>query len=163
MRDSQIRFIRQLGFTGTQFSDTFYTALMLQPRVVASVVTIGVLFQSAWAFLGLSAALWLSTLVPSLNPFDALYNHFVGYPRTLRLLTTPPAPRRFAQGMAGSVALVIGVALLAGVAIVAWVFEGMLFVASMAVVFRDSCAGADAYYLLLRIISAASGTWRTTR
>jgi hypothetical protein len=148
MRDSQIRFIRQLGYTGTQFPDSFYSALMFQPRVVGGVVALGVLLQSAWPFLALSAALWLSTWFPSLNPFDAIYNHVVAYPRGLQPLGAPPPPRRFAQGMAGTVAMAIGVALLAGTTIVAWVLQGMLAVASMAAVFRDSCAGADAYYLV---------------
>jgi hypothetical protein len=33
MRESQIRFIRQQGFSGEQFPDSFYTALMLAERV----------------------------------------------------------------------------------------------------------------------------------
>lgn len=148
MRDSQIRFIHQLGFPGTQFPDSLYSALMFQPRIVGSVVALGVLLQSGWLFVALSTALWWSTWVPSLNPFDAIYNHLIAYPRGLRPLGVPPAPRRFAQGMAGTVAMVIGVALLTQVTTVAWIFEGVLGVASMAVVFKDSCAGADAYYLV---------------
>ena len=150
MRDSQIRFIRQLGFPGTQFPDSFYSALMFQPRIVGGAVALGVLLQSAWLFVALATALWWSTAFPSLNPFDAIYNRVVAYPRGLRPLGIGPAPRRFAQGLAGTVALVAGVGLLTQTTIVAWVFEGLFVVASMAVVFRDSCAGADVYHLLRR-------------
>ena len=151
MRDSQNRFIHQLGFTGTEFPDSFYSALMFQPRVVFVAVTLGLLLQSARVFLALSAALWLSTCFPLLNPFDAVYNHLVAFPRGLWPLSRPPAPRRFAQSMAGSVALVIGVALLMNATAAAWVFEALFVVASMAVVFKDSCTAADVYHRLRRL------------
>ena len=150
MRDSQIRFIRQLGFPGTQFPDSFYSALMFQPQAVGCVVALGVLLQSAWSFLALSAVLWWSTLFPSFNLFDAIYNALVAHPRGLRPLGIAPPPRRFAQGLAGTSAMVIGVALLMDVTTVAWIFQGLFVVASMAVVFRDSCAGAEVYYVLRR-------------
>jgi hypothetical protein len=73
MRDSQIRFIRQLGFSGTQFPDSLYSGLMFQPRIVGSAVAVGVLLQSGWLFLALSTVLWWSTWFPSLNAFDAVY------------------------------------------------------------------------------------------
>jgi hypothetical protein len=47
--------------------------------------------------------------------------------------------------------MVIGVALLMEVTTVAWIFEGLFVVASMAVVFRNNCAGAEMYYALRRI------------
>jgi len=161
MRDSQIRFIRSLGFEGTQFPDTLYSALMFQPRIVGIVVALGVLLQSAWLFVALSAALSCGTMFPSLNPFDAIYNHVVARRRGLPPLDLAPAPRRFAQGMAGSVAMVIGVALLTQIMIVAWIFQGLFVVASMAVVFRDSCAGADVYHLLKRRPHSRSASSRS--
>lgn len=150
MRDSQIRFIRQLGFQGDAFPETFYSALMFQPRAVFGIVLVGIVLQSAWLFTALAAALLSGTLLTPLNPFDAIYNHAVAYRRGLRLLGFTPAPRRFAQGMAGTIALVIAVALFAKATPVAWVFEGVLAVASAAVVFKDKCAGADMYFLLRR-------------
>jgi len=91
------------------------------------------------------------TLFPYFNLFDAIYNSLVAYPRGLQPLGIAPAPRRFAQGLAGTVAMVIGVALLMEVTTVAWIFEGLFVVASMAVVFRNNCAGAEMYYALRRI------------
>jgi hypothetical protein len=34
---------------------------------------------------------------------------------------------------------------------VAWIFQGLFVVASMTVVFRDNCAGAEVYYVLRRV------------
>lgn len=150
MRVSQIRFINQLGFPGSQFPDSFYTALMFQPRAIGVVVLLGVWLQSAWPFASLATVLWLSTWLPSLNPFDAVYNQAIAYPRGLRELSAPPAPRRFAQGLAGSVAMVIAIALFLDARLVAWLFQGLFIVALLAVVFRDNCAGAEVYLRLKR-------------
>jgi len=148
MRESRIRFIRQLGFATP--TDDLYSALMLQPRIVGVLAALGILTQSPLVFLGLSAALLWGALVPTQNSFDAIYNHVVAHRRGLPPLTTSPAPRRFAMSMAGGVALAIGIALLAGTTMVATLIEALLAVAVMAVVFGDSCAGANLYHVLRR-------------
>jgi hypothetical protein len=150
MRESRIRFIRQQGFATERADDQLYTALMLQPRVIGAIVVLGIVVQSPSLFLVLSAVLLWSALVPTRNPFDAIYNHAVARPRGLAPLGAAPAPRRFAMGMAGTVALTIGVALLAGAAITAWVFEGLFAVAVMQVVLGDVCGAANLYQLLQR-------------
>ena len=43
MRDSRIHFIREQGFEGTAFPDSFYTALMFQPRAIAALAVLGAL------------------------------------------------------------------------------------------------------------------------
>jgi hypothetical protein len=53
--------------------------------------------------------------MPGLNPFDRLYNACVAAPRGLPPLTAVSAPRRFAQGMAATFMLAIGLSLLAAV------------------------------------------------
>ena len=156
MRESQIRFIRQQGFSGEQFPDSFYTALMLQPRIVGCLAAAGVLLQSAWLFLALSAVLWWSALVPARNPFDAIYNHVVAPRRGLAPLDTAPKPRRFAAGEAGTVALAIGMALFAGATITAWIIEGVFIGGVISVVFADFCLGAYTYHLLRRPSPGAS-------
>jgi hypothetical protein len=80
MRESRVRFIHQLGFATP--TDDLYSALMLQPRLVGVLVALGILTQSSLLFLGLSAALLWGALVPTHNPFDAIYNHAVAYRRT---------------------------------------------------------------------------------
>ena len=149
MRDSEIRFIRQLGYS-THPTRELYAALMLQPRIVGGVLVLGTLFQSRWLFVMLSAALWLSALVPTYNPFDAIYNHLIANRRGLTPLGAAPNPRRFAAGLAGAVVLGIVVAFLLGATITAWALEGLLICAVAAVVFGSNCAGAALYHRLRR-------------
>jgi hypothetical protein len=54
------------------------------------------------------------------------------------------------MGMAGTVALTIGIALAVGASITAWVFEGLFAVAVIQVVFGDICGAANLYHLLRR-------------
>ena len=150
MRNSKNQFIRSLGYPDPHPDDQLYSALMLQPRIVGGLTVIGVLLQTPWLFLALSAALWWSALVPTRSLFDAIYNYGVARPRGLAALEAAPAPRRFAGGLAGVVALAIGVALLAGARSTAWVLEALLTAAVAAVVFGRSCAGADLYHVLRR-------------
>jgi hypothetical protein len=88
--------------------------------------------------------------------FDAIYNYVVAHPRGLRRLEVAPMPRRFAQAMAGAVALAIGAGLLAGAAIAAWLLEAILVVAVLRVVFGDYCLGAHVYYVLRRFRTGQS-------
>ena len=154
MRDSRGRFIRMQGFTTPHVDDELYSALMLQPRIIGVIVAVGVVSQSPWLFLALSMVLLWSALVPTRNPFDAIYNHAIAGPRTLPPMATAPAPRRFAMGMAGTVALTIGIAFLSGAAITAWVFEGLFAVAVLQVVFGDVCGAANLFHLHQRSLIA---------
>ena len=162
MRESRIQFIRQQGFESPMTND-FYSALMLQPRMIAVIVAFGIVVQSPLLFLVLSGVLIWSALVPTRNPFDAIYNHLVARPRGLPPLGAAPAPRRFAMSMAGTVALTIGITLLAGAAITAWVFEGLFTVALIQVVVGDVCGAANLYHVLRRSLMARSIGPGTTR
>src|SRR5215510_3222745 len=139
MRESRITFIRMQGVTTPDINDELYSALMLQPRGVGIIVALGIVTQSPLVFLVLSAVLLWSALLPTRNPFDAVYTHLVARPRGLAPLDIAPAPRRFAMGMAGTVSLTIGTALVAGAVITAWVLEGLFAVAVIQVVFGDIC------------------------
>ena len=148
MRNSKIQFVRSLGYLDPH--GHLYSALMLQPRIVGAVTLIGVLLQTPWLFLALSAALGWSALVPTRSLFDAIHNSVVARPRGLAPLRAAPAPRRFAGGLAAAFTLAIGVALLTGATGTAWTLEALLTSAVSAVVFRRSCAGADLYNVLHR-------------
>jgi hypothetical protein len=150
MRESQVSFIRQLGYTTEKVDEQLYAALMLQPRAVGATVALGIVSQSPVLFLCLSVALLWSALVPARNPFDAFYNHAIAWPRGSSPIHRSPAPRRFAMTMAGTVALTIGIALLAGAAMTAWVFQGLFAVAAVQVVFADVCGAANVFNLLRR-------------
>jgi Domain of unknown function (DUF4395) len=108
MRNSKIRFIRSQGFLDPHPDEQLYSALMLQPRIVGGLTVIGVLLQTPWLFLALSAALGWSSLVPTRSLFDAIYNNVVARPRSLAPLGAAPAPRRFAGGLSAIFTLAIG-------------------------------------------------------
>jgi hypothetical protein len=150
MRNSRIQFIRSQGFLNADADDRLYFALMLQPRIVGVMTVIGLLLQSPWLFLALSAALAWSAFVPARSLFDAIYNYVVARPRGLAPLQAAPAPRRFAGALASMLTLATGVALLTGARSTAWVLEALLTVAVAGVVFGRSCAGADLYNALSR-------------
>lgn len=155
MRPSQIRFIRQQGFTGEEFPEYLYTALMLQPRIVGGLAAVGIVLQSAWIFLALSAVLWWGALVPTRNLFDAIYNHVVARRRGRPRLGTAPTPRRVAGAESGTVALAIGLALLAEATTTAWIIEGVFTGGIVSAVFADFCVPAYTYHLLRRWLPRA--------
>jgi hypothetical protein len=147
--EARINFIKQQGFeASSRTCDVQYPALMFQPRVIGVLVLAGVLLQASTLFLTLSALLWWSALLPTLNPFDRLYNRFVAVRKGFPVLTAAPGPRRFAQGMAATFMLLIGVSLLAGWDALAWVLEALLLVALGALIFGAFCLGSFAFHLL---------------
>jgi uncharacterized protein DUF4395 len=150
MRDSQIRFISQLGYRTPNVDNGWYGALMFQPRMIGVVVTIGVGVASPWVFLTLSSVLWWSTIVPKWNVFDAIYNGLVLRRRGLPPVPPAPAPRQFAQSMAATAAFVTGVALLEHAMMTAWLVEALFAVGVIAAVFKDFCGAAVVYTRIMR-------------
>ncbi len=143
-------FIRQQGFEepASQSCHLQYSALVFQPRLVGLILLIGILFQSPAVFLALTAVLWWGALLPKWNLFDAVYNRTAGSKPGAMRLGPAPAPRRFAQGVAGSFALVIGVALLLELRILAYVFEAIFAVAVGLLAFGRFCLGSFLYHVL---------------
>jgi hypothetical protein len=150
MPDPERNFILQQGLDDTEPKDTHprFEALLFQPRLIGLAVLAGILLQSPAVFFGLWALLWWSALLPRLNPFDALYNLTLGArPGAIALGPAPP-PRRFAQGLAGTIALAIGVMLRLEWFISAWILEGFLGAAIVALIFGRFCLGSYLYHLL---------------
>jgi len=148
MRVSRLRFIHQQGFEALPSDNHLYSALMFQPRIIGGLMVFGIVYQSPWLFFALSVVLWWNALVPTHNLFDTIYNHAVAGPRGLQRLGAAPAPRRFAQGMAGMFAMAIGAALMLGSTTAAWIFEALFGVALIALIFARFCAGSCAYHVL---------------
>ena len=148
MRPSKDDFIREQGFTTEGCREGLYSALMFQPRAITGLVIAGVVLQSPWLFLALSAVLWWSALVPSHNPFDALFNHAIAERMRLARIPAAPPPRRFAQTMAGTFAMIVAMALFAGASPAAWLLEGVFVAATMSVVVRRLCLPARMYHRL---------------
>jgi Domain of unknown function (DUF4395) len=123
-----------------------YSALLFQPRVIGVTVVVAAIMRAPLLFFVLAAVLWWSALVPRFNPFDALYN--VTSAHRGITLTAAPAPRRFAQFVAGSFALAIGVSLVLGWRTTALVLEGFFIVAVGALVFFGFCLGSFVFHLI---------------
>lgn len=140
-------FVRQQGFVDATDGGcgVQYPALMWQPRVTGVLVVIGLWLQSWPIFLGLAAILWWNVAVPRLSIFDALYNRLVAGPKGLARLGPAPAPRRFAQALAGTFMVGIAISLLAGWSIAAWVLEAFLVVALGALLLGRFCLGSYLY------------------
>jgi hypothetical protein len=148
--DSRRNFILQQGLdTPAQESCPIrFSALMFQPRLVGSFMLLGVILQSPAIFLVMSGILWWNVFIPRLNPFDAVYNRtLANRPGAVRLEPARP-PRRFAQGMAGSFALAIGMLLLLQLGTAALVLQVLLLAALAALIFGRFCLGSFLYYLL---------------
>jgi len=124
-----------------------FSSLMFQPRMVGTVVLAAVLLQSPAIFLALSGVLWWSALFPRWNPFDALYNRTIGARPSALRLSEAPAPRRFAQAMAGFIALTIGGLLLFGWNLTAYIQEAILLAALAALVFGRFCLGSFIFHI----------------
>jgi hypothetical protein len=150
MAQSQLDFIQQQGFAQTDIEsgDGLYSALMFQPRVVGIVVLTGIVFQDPAVFVTLSAVLWWSAFVPRHNPFDELHNRLIARRWHHRPLHVAPPPRRFAQGLAATLAFGIAGALRLKSTTTAWVLEAILGSAAAGVVFGRFCAGSYLYHLL---------------
>jgi hypothetical protein len=58
MRNSRLEFVREQGYSTHEADDRLYSALMLQPRIIGALVVLGMLLQSTWLFVALSAVLW---------------------------------------------------------------------------------------------------------
>lgn len=143
-------FILQQGFEepASAACPLQYSALMFQPRIVMIWIIAGILFQSPVVFGVLCAVLWWNALIPKLNPFDALYNATIGSrPGALRL-GPAPAPRRFAQSMAGAFALTTALLLHAGFSLAAYVVEGIFLAAVLALAIGGFCLGSFVYHLV---------------
>jgi len=153
-------FMKQQGFVEEppDACDMHFKGLYFQPRIVFPLVVLGILLQWGVWFLVLGAILSWNTLVPSLNPFEALYNRFIAARRGTPLLEPAPMPRRFAQGMAAAFLLLSGGALLAGWHVTAWVLEGFLVFAFSALLFGRFCLGAYLYHALTGRLAFANST-----
>ena len=143
-------FVEQQGLTTSSgpACELQYAALMFQPRLLGLFVLAGLISQSWIIFLALSAILWWNVFVPALNPFDAIYNSFLAGPNGHQRLSPALGPRRFAQCMAGTFMLCIGLFLLLKWQIIAWIFESLLVVALTALIFGKFCLGSYIFHLL---------------
>ena len=158
--DTRRNFILQQGLDAPaqEGCTVRFSALMFQPRLVGLFVLLAVILQSPTIFLILSGILWWNVLVPRLNLFDVVYNRTLANRSGAVRLEPAPPPRRFAQGMAGSFALTIGVLLLLQLGTAAIVVQVLLLAALAALIFGRFCLGSFLYHLLRGRSDFAIGT-----
>jgi hypothetical protein len=160
---SQLNFVRQQGFhEGAEAAPDAcvcrYPALMFQPRVIGVLVLMGLALQ-AWSwFLALSLLLWWNVALPRFNPFDAIYGRLVSKPEGVPRPEPARAPRRFAQGMAGTFMLAVATSLYCGWPVAAWIFEGFVVLALGLLIFGRFCMGS---YIFLLVTGQATLANRT--
>ncbi len=147
---ANLNFVRAQGFASNVPACEYqYPALMWQPRMIGILTMLGVLIESDWYFIALAALLWWNAFVPRLNPFDAIYDHFVLKRKGHAAIGPAPAPRRFSQAIAGAFMLAIGFSLRAGNLTLAWAVEVTLLIFIAALVFGRFCAASYLYYHLI--------------
>jgi hypothetical protein len=160
-------FMRQQGFAeeSPDACNMHFTGLYFQPRIVGSLVVVGIILHAAGFFAPaaalyfvLSAVLWWNVLLPALNPFEQFYNRALALPRGRTALAPAPGPRRFAQAMAAAFMLIVGIAILQGWTLTARIFEGFLVAAFSMLLFGKFCLGAYIYHLLRGEFSFANAT-----
>ena len=156
---SRLNFIRQQGFKDAPAvaCDAMFPALVWQPRLILVLVSLGILFETGWFFIALGIILWWNAALPHLNLFDAFYHRFVAREGSFRL-TPAPAPRRAAQGIAGTLSLAIGLAMLSHRFALAWMLQVFFLIALVLLVFARFCLGSFLYYVFTGQFAYA---WRT--
>lgn len=158
--------MKQQGFSEEPDSvcNMHFSGLYFQPRIVGSLVVVGIILQffsslgAAALYFFLSALLWWNVAAPKMNPFEVFYNRALAAPKGRSMLEPAPGPRRFAQAMAAVFTLIVGVALLQGWMVAAWVFEAMLVMAFSALLFGKFCLGAYIYHLMRGHAAFANST-----
>jgi len=167
-------FMRQQGFADepSALCDMHFAGLYFQPRIVGSLIVVGIVLNVAGYLLGatapiqysmalffaLSAVLWWNVIAPRLNPFEVFYNRVFAAPKGRAPLVPAPGPRRFAQAIAAAFTLIVGVALLNGWMITAFIFEALLVAAFSMLLFGKFCLGAYIFLLLRGQVSLANST-----
>lgn len=148
--NAEQRFLQSQGFTEPtpESCGLHFAALQFQPRVIGIILIAGMILQfvarlpSIAVFVMLGIVLWWSALLPDANVFEWAYN--LTSPRYR--LTRAPAPRRFAQGLAGGMALAIAAFLNMHWLLAAIVVELLLLAAVAGILFAKFCFGSWLYH-----------------
>jgi hypothetical protein len=129
-----------------------YSGLLFQPRLVGVVAIIGTVAAAVGAvaaaaaiFAGLAALLWWSAALPRWSPFDFVYNKL--FAKSFRL-EPAPAPRRFAQTLAGAFSFFIALLISLGHPVAAFILDAVFLAAVAALVFGGLCVGSYVFHLL---------------
>jgi hypothetical protein len=147
--NAERRFILSQGFAepAPESCGLHFGALQFQPRVIGIVLVVGMILQTVASlaavvlFVMLGVVLWWGALLPDANVFEWAYNRTSPRYR----LTRAPAPRRFAQALAGAMAFAIAALLSMHWMLAAVVVELLLLAAVAGILFTKFCFGSWLY------------------
>jgi len=148
--NADVNFILQQGFEAPERASAtrFASALLFQARLIGLITVAGAISRSPAVFAALAAVLWWSALLPRLNPFDFAYNRTLGRRAGAPMLQPAPPPRRFSQVEAATVSTATAVAMASGAWIAAGVFQAILLLAVVSLIFARFCFGSFTYHVL---------------
>ena len=155
----KINFILQQGLSAppAETCSSTYSGLLFQGRLIAVVAIVGTVAQSASIFVSLAALLWWSAAFPRWNPFDIVYNRLFAAKSGFQLQPAP-APRRFAQTLAGTLCLLIAALVIFHHGVAALLVEVIFLGAIAALGFGGFCVGSYAFHVLTGKRKFANGT-----
>lgn len=157
---AEYKFMQQQGFdvSDEQTTQKHFRSLLFQPIIVSLLIILGIVLQSQYIFLAGGVVLWFNTLFPKMNPFERIYDGTFGEAKGYNKLPPAPPPRRFMQGMAGTLMLLTSIALFAGWMTAAYIVEAFIVVAFVSLIFGKFCIGAYIYHLIRGKTSFANET-----
>lgn len=157
---NEYKFMQQQGFkVGDEPSaKSHFTSLLFQPRIVGGLIVIATIFQSGLLFLILGIVLWFNAIFPVFNPFERTYDALFGKRKGYPPLPPAPMPRRFMQGMAGTLCLLAAIFILLNWNLAAYITEAFILIAFALLLFGKFCLGAYIYHALKGNISFANAT-----
>ncbi len=97
-------------------------------------------------------------LVSEFNLFEMIYNATIRLMRNEPYLGPAPKPRRFMQGMAGTLMLLAWFTLSTGLLTLSYIFQAFIAVAFSALLFGKFCVGAYIYHYITGNAQFANAT-----
>lgn len=142
--------MQQQGFEVSDESSTrrHFRILLFQPIIIGSFVLIAILTQERWIFFLSGILLWFNTILPQANPFERFYDATTGRRKKYPPLPPAPPPRRFMQGMSGTLMVLAGIFIAQGWLILAAITQVLIAMAFSALLFGKFCVGAYLYHCL---------------
>jgi uncharacterized membrane protein YccC len=149
-RSAEYKFLQQQGFpvSDEPSSKRLFSSLLFQPAIVGLSLLVAIIFQIPPLFIVLGLLLWFNALVPRANPFERYYDFVFGRRKFYPPLPPAPAPRRFMQGMAGTLMLLAGISLLKNWLLISYITQAFIAVAFSLLLFGKFCVGAYIYHYL---------------
>ena len=153
-------FMKQQGFNTdhNNSAERHFDLLLFQPLNVGAMIMLAIALQSFVMFLIVGSILWFNTVLPGFNPFERLLDRVTKGSAKHFPLPPAPAPRRFMQGMAGSLMFMAAISMTYDFTNLSYVFQGFIALAFAMLIFGKFCVGAYIYHVLTGNVKFANQT-----